>query len=848
MVYVYSSEVAKAVDVGDYVLIEGGKTAYNDVNQFAHNADAGAATVTKLDSKDLKDAHKFTAKEAELWDSERLDAYINKENATVEDLQGFHVTVQGQLSLSAKSSGKGYYYNIAFDGANTAKGSIAYPSAELAEQLKALDGKMITTTGYTLYKSGTVYVNIFAESVAELNLTEQEKANIAANSLKVSSSVSEDFTLKSTSTYGATVTWTSSNPAAIAIGEKTDAGYPATVTRSTEDVEVKLTATVTVGTSTAIKEFTVTVASLAARTWSTIEEVYEMTEGEVTVRGYYQGHNNKAFVGDDGAESWTSVFIASGNKWLQVYKGLASLYEGINVGDIVEVKGTIAHYSNNGGTTYEITPTTVTKITDTELLTAPEWLTVNETTTPEIGQDNVNQGAHISGAVVTSVSANKFGNLTINFTVGTKEYVLFLDSRYTDVTVDALANLKAGDTFSCDTFVGLKDTNGQFIYANNFTVTSTGTTEPENPTPDTPDTPDNTPTIAEKTIAEVNAYTAANATVIKVSGVVQNLYNTSYGNFFLVDPTTKDQALVYGLVSASSTAFTMTDAGNGTYNGELKNDQSFATTGVKEGDYITVNAVIGAYQNKPQLLCQLVSVETTWTSGDYDVTVEEYDTTRGTVTLSKTTAKYGEDVVISVAPANGYKAIVKTNHGYTDSYRGSAYTEITSETNEFTFKAKIINNVQVEFVPTTVAALETVVFDFSDMTGKGAEITSNALATFQAYLGDQKTLLKAVEVTKVFSGNGRGGAYENTPGLLKFGTSSVTGSLKLIFDESTTFTTVEIVCRSWSTSEGTNFTVNGTTKAAPKTDKGTLVFTIAESNEISISAAKRGFIFSIKLA
>mgnify|MGYP003323639128 CR=1 FL=1 len=63
---------------------------------------------------------------------------------------------------------------------------------------------------------------------------------------------------------------------------------------------------------------------------------------------------------------------------MQVYKGLASLYEGINVGDIVEVKGTIAHYSKNGGTTYEITPTTVTKITDTELLTALEIINMVE--------------------------------------------------------------------------------------------------------------------------------------------------------------------------------------------------------------------------------------------------------------------------------------------------------------------------------------------------------------------------------------------------------------------------------------------------------------------------------------
>ena len=116
---------------------------------------------------------------------------------------------------------------------------------------------MISATGYTLYISGGKYVNLFTESVKEVTVDDNKKAELATNSLKVAKEVEEDFVLPATSTYDAEVTWTSNNEA-LAIGAKGENGYPVTVTRSEAgDVDVKLTATIKDGEATKVKEFDV---------------------------------------------------------------------------------------------------------------------------------------------------------------------------------------------------------------------------------------------------------------------------------------------------------------------------------------------------------------------------------------------------------------------------------------------------------------------------------------------------------------------------------------------------------------------------------------------------------------
>ena len=253
LVYVYSNDAAEAVDVGDFVRIEGGFTAYNAVPQFAYNANT-PCTATKLNDSEVVDSYRFTKPEsATVWGGADADAYVNKENPTVSDLQGKYINFEGVLSISS-----GKYYNVTIPGAETAVGSIAYPNQEMKDQLATLDGKMISATGYTLYISGSKYVNLFATEVKEVTVDDNKKAELALGSVTVKDEVKEDFVLPATGTYDAEITWTSNNEA-LKIGEKTEAGYPVTVTRAATDVDVTLTAQAKVGTATQSKDFGVKV-------------------------------------------------------------------------------------------------------------------------------------------------------------------------------------------------------------------------------------------------------------------------------------------------------------------------------------------------------------------------------------------------------------------------------------------------------------------------------------------------------------------------------------------------------------------------------------------------------------
>ena len=75
----------------------------------------------------------------------------------------------------------------------------------------------------------------------------------------------------------------------------------------------------------------------------------------------------------------------------------------------------------------------------------------------------------IDDAVVTNVSVADFDNTTITFKVGTGsiQYTLYLNSRYSDM--DLISGLKAGDTFSCTTYVGYHY-GFQFTYISEFSI------------------------------------------------------------------------------------------------------------------------------------------------------------------------------------------------------------------------------------------------------------------------------------------------------------------------------------------------------------------------------------------
>ena len=84
-------------------------------------------------------------------------------------------------------------------------------------------------------------------------------------------------------------------------------------------------------------------------------------------------------------------------------------------------------------------------------------------------------------------------------------------------------------------------------------------------------------TVAEFLAAEVGD------TEYQLTGVIEGTYNTTYGNFYLNDGT--DKVLVYGLTATKVE----------------KNDMSFASLGLRDGDTVTLIGTRAVYNEKPQV-------------------------------------------------------------------------------------------------------------------------------------------------------------------------------------------------------------------------------------------------------
>ena len=89
------------------------------------------------------------------------------------------------------------------------------------------------------------------------------------------------------------------------------------------------------------------------------------------------------------------------------------------------------------------------------------------------------------------------------------------------------------------------------------------------------------------TVAEFNAAAPSQTQKYQLTGKVTGSINTQYGNFDLEDATGK--VYVYGL--------TKTDLGYG-----VKNDESFASLGIKEGDTVTLIGYRGEYNGKIEVM------------------------------------------------------------------------------------------------------------------------------------------------------------------------------------------------------------------------------------------------------
>ena len=123
------------------------------------------------------------------------------------------------------------------------------------------------------------------------------------------------------------------------------------------------------------------------------------------------------------------------------------------------------------------------------------------------------------------------------------------------------------------------------------------------------------------------------------------------------------------------------------------------------------------------------------------------------------------------------------------------------------------------------------IYDFTKLTEKkGSEITSQA--AFLTMLGKVTTSefkpVKVEGLSKIFEGNGLGGSeFEQDPGVLKTGTSSVNGTMKLTYDKE--ITKIVLTLRGWGATD--DVTINGIKKAAPAA-MSTLEFVFVEPTKV----------------
>ncbi len=97
----------------------------------------------------------------------------------------------------------------------------------------------------------------FNVKVLKKTLTDLEKASLDRNNISIQSVVEDDLYLPTRGTYGSEISWGSSNNSVISIN-----GAIATVFKQNEDVEVTLTATITLGSESLTKDFNVTVKAI----------------------------------------------------------------------------------------------------------------------------------------------------------------------------------------------------------------------------------------------------------------------------------------------------------------------------------------------------------------------------------------------------------------------------------------------------------------------------------------------------------------------------------------------------------------------------------------------------------
>jgi hypothetical protein len=280
-----------------------------------------------------------------------------------------------------------------------------------------------------------------------------------------------------------------------------------------------------------------------------------------------------------------------------------------------------------------------------------------------------------TGDAITVYGASAAGTLAYNFAKNATVFTNAQDWKTNALTKD----LKIGDTVTMQVIRSDYKTTKEII----------GIVVPTQAKVD--------PVISTMTIADANKLTVDNPGVVKIAGIYAENHDTTYGNGYLMDPTTGDSVLVYGCTWTAS-ALAKTDSGLGYYTGTFTNPTDYATKGVTVGSYVEMEAVVKVF-NKTVEVMGVLTKETLATDAAYTYTyaASAAAATNGTVALSKESGlTFGEAVTITATPETGYKVdTVSVDHGY-----GKEKVAADS-TGAYAFKANVKNVVTVTFASTT---------------------------------------------------------------------------------------------------------------------------------------------------
>lgn len=329
---------------------------------------------------------------------------------------------------------------------------------------------LLASCGPTNSSESSSVVN---SSESEISSSEVvEEISITLDQTEVTVEVEATVAVKATvsGSMNKNVTWTSANPEIATVSGGTITGVAAGTTTVTAASVADPTKTATVAVTVTEPAVEITKIADVMKKAAALTNDGRSYTGEFTTRGIYTGCNN--VVGSyNGSDQHVARYIQDGNNSLLIYKTLDDLWEGIEIGDIVQVTTDVCNYyglaESGVGKTKE-----VKKIASDDTITVPTTLNVSATVNPTITSADVSRKAHLDAVTVSGVSTSSSGNMTVKFLAGEAKTEETLYLKGSDNDLEQWAEVKAGSIVTLDTWVGV-GYNGegfQYTYFDNLTV------------------------------------------------------------------------------------------------------------------------------------------------------------------------------------------------------------------------------------------------------------------------------------------------------------------------------------------------------------------------------------------